>query len=267
MNVSDLLGQNMLEYVSRLIFNSESFTVPHDGWAIVTGMGGGAGGCKSYSPGNSAPWGVRAQAVYAGDQLAIAIGAGGAAVLAAASPALAGGSTVISLNGSVLMTCQGGDAGPASTTTASPVLATVVGGDYWRKGTAPKSNMNGLLAGGAAVDLGFGTEMGGGSAGDSSVNRSIGAGGAPKGFHFWPFNLTLTGNASGDIGMGSDPYEAKQAVFFGGGNGYTASGGQLVIYPAGRGGSSGRVEQVGGQAPRQGGDGLGYLRLYKRIGG
>lgn len=267
MNVSDLLGQNMLEYASRMILTSETITVPHDGWAIVTGMGGGAGGCKSYSPGNSAPWGVRAQAVYAGDQLAIAIGAGGAAVLAAASPALAGGSTVISLNGSVLMTCQGGDAGPASTTTTSPVLASVVGSDYWRKGAEPKSRMNGLLAGGAAVDLGFGTDAGSSGTGDHSVNRYIGGGGAPKGFHFWPFNLTMTGNASGDIGMGSDHFEAKQAVFFGGGNGYSVSGGQYPMYPAGRGGSSGRVEQVPGQDPRPGGNGLGYLRLYKRIGG
>ncbi|WP_428142978.1 hypothetical protein [Delftia acidovorans] len=265
MNVSDLLGQNMLEYVSRMILTSETITVSHDGWAIVTGMGGGAGGCKSYSPGNSAPWGVRAQAVYAGDQLAIAIGAGGPAVSAMNTPAIAGGNTIISLNGNVLMTCQGGDAGPANTTTPNPVAAIVLGADYWRRGAAPGGTMNGYIAGGAAVDVGFGTDPGNSGNGDSSVNRIAGGYGAPKGFHFWPFNLTLTGGSSGEIGAGSD--SSARAVFFGGGNGFSVSGSPSVINPPGRGGSGGRVEPVTAQSVKPGGDGLGYLRLYKRIGG
>lgn len=252
MNVSDLLGQNMLEYVSRLIFSSEIINVPHDGWAIVSGMGGGAGGCKSYSPGNSAPWGVRAQAVSAGSEISFAIGAGGAATFETGKPSLAGGSTVISIDGVPLMTCQGGDAGPTSDITTSPVAASVIGADYWRRGAASVTTANGFYSGGAPVDIGFGI---------SNIS-SVGGKAAPKGFHMWPFNLTTSGVESGAVGVGGSL--GMEAGIFGGG--YGVAVGQGSAFMPGRGGSAGRCSDPS-RAPWPGGDGLGYLRLYKRIGG
>ncbi|KEH11382.1 hypothetical protein GY15_29125 [Delftia sp. 670] len=154
-NLDELLGDSGMRLMVRaeMVTATAGYTVVDDGWAILTGMGGGAGGSRSAAPGNSAPWGVKMVAVRAGDVIDFVIGAGGGVASADGSPAPAGGTTLVRQNGATLMTCQGGDAGPASPTARSPVAATVAGADFWLRGRQPMGGGVAPMAG-AAVDLG-----------------------------------------------------------------------------------------------------------------
>jgi hypothetical protein len=252
MKASDLIDTGLLPLMSRMILFSEIIDVPQDGWAVITGMGGGAGGTYSYTPGNSAPWGVKWLEVAAGDKLEFAIGAGGITTGNVQNvPANAGGTTFIRHNGVVVMTCQGGDAGPASATARSPIAAKVIGADYWMAGRQPVT-----LTGGAAVDLGAGTQ-GYGVAGDYSVDPSVWGRGVPAGYYFWPFDVRIGVATEGSPGVGAGRGASYSQLFGGGGQGYDAQ----------QGGSPGRGASAGKSnfTPRDGGAGLGYLRLYKRI--
>lgn len=252
MKASDLIDTGLLPLMSRMILFSEIIDVPQDGWAVITGMGGGAGGTYSYTPGNSAPWGVKWLEVAAGDKLEFAIGAGGITTGNVQNvPANAGGTTFIRHNGTVVLTCQGGDAGPASATAKSPVAAKVIGADYWMAGRQPRTT-----TGGAAVDLGAGTQ-GTGGAGDHSLDGGMVGSGVPVGYYFWPFDVRISETSAGRPGVGSERGNSFSQLFGGGGYGYDAQQGG---YP-GRGASAGKSTLI----PRDGGAGLGYLRLYKRI--
>lgn len=256
--LDDMLGDGLgLLVHSEMVFATRSYTVTSDGWAVLTGMGGGAGGCISFAPGNSAPWGVKAVGVRAGDVIAFQIGAGGIGETRGGQPARAGSSTIISINGTAVLTCQGGDGGMSSLAAYSPVNAQVLGADVWTKGKQPKDT---FFCGGAAVDAGWGTYNAGGSKGDSCVEPS-GVLAAPKGWHFWPFGITFVGDQQGDVGIGGASTTVQAGLFAGG---YGSSATNVASTRPGRGASAGRA--AGGDA-KDGGAGLGYLRLYKRMGG
>lgn len=253
--LNDMLGDGHgLLVRSEMVHSTQSYTVTSDGWAVLTGMGGGAGGVVSFAPGNSAPWGVKAVGVRAGDVITFQIGAGGIAA-PSGQPARAGSSTIISINGAAVLTCQGGDGGTSSVSALSPLNAQVLGADAWAKGAQPKDP---YFLCGAAVDAGWGTYSLTPNAGDYCVDIS-GIRGAPRGYYFWPFEITFQSNQQGDVGAGSS--NGVAAGMFGGGVGFS---GALNLVGAGRGGSSGRGSYG---YPADGGAGLGYLRLYKRIGG
>lgn len=266
MKLSDLVSTGgLLLMQSRLILTSATITVPSDGLAVVAGMGGGAGGCRGRAPGNSAPWGVKAFAVAAGDTIGFAIGGGGAPVgLASANP---GGATVIYRNGVAVMTCQGGDAGPGSSTERAPVLAQVVGADYWTPGRQPQqSEAGGAAFNGAAVDMGGGTYSPRSGVGDCAVDLTHGQMGVGviRGFLFWPFDIQVTATDWGSPGVGATGEivpPSGNSSFFGGGNG---GYGNTYMCAAGRGGSAGAVVTSGSNA-LYGGAGLGHLRLFKKV--
>lgn len=263
LNLDELLGGNpMLLVQSEMVLTTKSFNIAADGYAVLSGMGGGAGGCINYAPGNSAPWGVKAIAVRAGDVIAFEIGAGGLAEKGATSVARAGSSTIISINGTAVLTCQGGDAGPATAYAVSPLTAKVIGSDIWKLGAQPKSRLDGTTpVSGAAVDVGSGTYNQDYKSGDDCVDfegSSRTGAGVPWGYFFWPFAVQFWGYESGSPGSGSS--RARRAGIFGGGAGSVSS--QEVGYDPGRGGSAGRA-QIG--SVKNGGDGMGYLRLYQRV--
>ena len=259
MNLSELLGGSIgALYRSELVTSSRSITVSKAGWAVVSGMGGGAGGTKSstYPPGNSAPWGVKAFRVAPGDVVAFTIGAGGAGN--ASGAALAGGATTITLNGVTIMTCQPGDAGVTSA--KAPVNAQVIGADVWVPGRQPQAAV-GMATGGAAVDCGSGTSNIGG--GDSAVQlNSTATVGCPWGTHFWPFDVTFTSSTTGSGNPGWGAAHGNPAGMFAGGNGASDPS---VTHPGGRGASAG-ISSNGATAAKAGGDGLGHIRLYANLG-
>ncbi|OJX10268.1 hypothetical protein [Delftia sp. 67-8] len=265
MKLSDLVSTGGLLLVhSRLILSSVTIYVPSDGMAVVAGMGGGAGGCRARAPGNSAPWGVRAFAVKAGDNIVFAIGAGGAPV--GVAPANAGGLTSIYHNGVPLMTCQGGDAGLNSTTDRAPVVAQVTGADYWMWGRQPQQSPGANAYCGAAVDLGCGTYSPAVNVGDCAVDLTHGqmGVGAIRGFSFWPFDIQINTTDWGSPGVGASGDVAPpggNSGLFGGGNGAVAAS---YICAPGRGASAGSVNSTG-MAPLYGGAGLGHLRLFKKV--
>jgi hypothetical protein len=257
--LSEFEGGRLLPVRSQLVLSSTSITVVDEGWAIVAGMGGGAGGNRSYGPGNSAPWGVKAFSVAAGDVIGFVIGAGGQARTTENLPSAPGGNTLITVNGNVLMTCQGGDAGPNTAQGVSPVTAAIMGADYWTKGRQPQGNLSyGNLAG-AAVDVGNGTS-GNGSTGDHAVDLYGTLVGVPIGSYFWPFDISFHGGQPGAPGVGSSVGSSPPAGLFGGGSGH--SDGSTHTLP-GRGASAGRTGY--NIMPRNGGAGLAHLRLFKRV--
>ncbi len=257
-NLDELLGDSGMRLMVRaeMVTATASYTVVDDGWAILTGMGGGAGGSRSAAPGNSAPWGVKMVAVRAGDVIDFVIGAGGGVAVADGSPAPAGGTTLVRQNGATLMTCQGGDAGPASPTARSPVAATVTGADFWLRGRQPMGGGVAPMAG-AAVDLGGKTYNLNTSTGDHAVALAGGVDGQPRGAYVWPWDITLFGGAAGDPGVGA-PNNSALSGMFAGGSGSTDTSTKSA---PGRGASAGR----GDTGARNGGDGLGYIRLFKRL--
>jgi hypothetical protein len=254
MELSKLMGGNLLLVRSEMVFSSQTITVPEDGWAVVAAMGGGAGGTKSLMPGNSAPWGVKVFEIAAGQPIGITIGAGGAP----GSPgtrAAAGGDTFVSYAGATVMTCKGGDAGPESTSAKAPIVATVTGANYWRAGRQPLGDRPG---GGAAVDVGNYTMSTAANAGDHAVDM-LGVGwGAPVGYYFWPFDIMFSGTSAAMPGVGAIGGSGVASGFFAGGSGWSDT--NLQSMP-GRGASAG---VSGGNTPRYGGTGLAHLRLFKR---
>ncbi len=254
MDLSKMMGGNLLLVRSEMIFTTQTITVTDDGWAVVAGMGGGAGGGKNLIAGNSAPWGVKIFAVSAGQSIGFTIGAGGAPV-GFDTRANAGGDTFISYAGATIMTCRGGDAGPASTTAKAPVVATVTGADLWRAGRQPGYSQP---SGGAAVDVGNFTYNATGSYGDHCVDVTGSGLGVPMGYYFWPFDITFTSSAFGMPGVGSSPASGMPSGLFAGGSGWSDSSPQSM---PGRGASAGISW---GNTPRYGGAGLAHVRLFKR---
>jgi hypothetical protein len=254
MELSKLMGGNLLLTRSEMIFSTQTITVPDDGWAVIAGMGGGAGGGKNLMAGNSAPWGVKTFAVSAGQTIAFTIAAGGAPV-DRDTRTNAGGDTIISYAGVTIMTCKGGDAGPASATAKAPVVATVIGADFWRAGRQPASDRPG---GGAAVDVGNFTYSTSPATGDHAVDLNGGGWGVPVGYYFWPFDVTFPGISPGMPGVGSANGQGLYSGLFAGGGGWSDT--SIPSLP-GRGASAG-ISAV--NAPRYGGSGLAHVRLFKR---
>jgi hypothetical protein len=254
--LSEFEGGRLLPVRSQLVLSSTSITVVDEGWAIVAGMGGGAGGSKSFAAGNSAPWGVKTFAVSAGSVINFVIGAGGQAATILNTPSTAGGTTLISLDGSLLMTCPGGEAGQNSTVGKTAVTATVTGADYWTPGRQPLNYL-----GGAAVDVGNGTySASGGAWGDNAVDTTGGLSGVPAGSYFWPFDISFHGTHPGAPGVGTTAASGIPAGIFAGGSGHSDAS---IQTPPGRGASAGRTGSS--MTPHNGGAGLAHLRLFKRV--
>lgn len=165
-------GAGLQSYFTRVALSGGSVTFTRSARVRISALaGGGSGGIAAYSgsgtayqyaaAGNTSPWGRKTIAVQTGDVLSWVVGAGGAAVFGPANgpglPGLAGGDTVVYLNGVEIMRVQGGEGGTAGGTGAVipteallPAPAAVVtGADIWRMG----------IKGGALVPLSGGSPM------------------------------------------------------------------------------------------------------------
>jgi len=258
--LGDLAGYGVggrLQTLAALIPASRSIAVTADGWAVISAMGGGAGGTKNWTPGNSAGWGIKGIQVKAGDVIGFAIAAGGAPTQSAGVAAAKGGDTVITLNGTTIAVAPGGEAGPANNTTKSPVTAVPTGMDFWMPGRQPQLPLN-YFMGGAAVDLGGGTIATPSISGDSAVaptpNVLVGM---PVGSLFAPFDVWLSSAAPGSPGVGATA--GISSSLFGGGVGTSDTTGTAPS--PGRGGSAGATSNTS----VAGGAGLGYIRLYADV--
>ena len=230
---------------SRAIFSSATIVFAENGFVqmSIVGAGGsggaGASGTYSASGGNSAPWGRKRIAVVAGDSLVINLAAGGVQP-ANSSPGVAGGVSTVALNGSTLMTIQGGEGGVIAAGTAlaqSPVpSATVTGADFWvggvRAGDA-KSTAGVCFSGGAAVDIlqsGLGRSPDALGSSVTGVGGSVGnnIGGVPFSWVAvadWGLVITDGGTATatnGAVGRGGAGAGIAAGAFAGGGGGATA---------------------------------------------
>lgn len=150
------------------VFASKSVTFSKAGWVrLAVQSAGGSGAATSGATGvcgtggNSGPWGVKLIRVAAGDVLAITIGAGGARPATSGSNGLQGGTTTVTLNGTTIITAQGGEGGVylgALGTANAPVpAATITGCDFWvpgiRAGSATVASGAQCYGGGAASDV------------------------------------------------------------------------------------------------------------------
>lgn len=193
-------GAGLQSYFTRVALSGGSVTFTRSARVRISALaGGGSGGIAAYSgsstdyqyaaAGNTSPWGRKTIAVQTGDVLSWVVGAGGGPVTGPANgpglPGLAGGDTIVYLNGVEIMRAQGGEGGTAGgtgsvvpTDAQLPALSAVVtGADIWRKGIAggPLTNQSGgavFLASGSAPDL-LGNGLGRGS-GYVSLGASIG---------------------------------------------------------------------------------------------
>lgn len=258
--LGDLAGYGVggrLQTLAALIPASRSITVTADGWAVISAMGGGAGGAKNWTPGNSAGWGIKGIQVKAGDVIGFAIAAGGAPTQSSNVAAATGGDTVITLNGVTIAVAPGGEAGPANNTSKSPVTAVPTGMDFWMPGRQPQAALN-YFMGGAAVDLGGGTTSTSGANGDAAVAPTPAVlVGMPVGSLFAPFAIWLNSAAAGSAGVGATGGVASS--LFGGGEGTSNTTGTAA--GPGRGGSAGATSNTS----VAGGAGLGYIRLYADV--
>ena len=220
-------------------------------FSIVGAGGGGAcapgAGANCATGGNSAPWGRKK----------LTLAAGVAAPGASSTDGTDGANSTVSLNGSVILTAQGGEGGRQANTTitARTPVATVIGADYWVKGAQAGSATNtGVISGGAAVDI---LSAGLGRSPDRiASNTSIGGsidsntGNIPLGWYIlgdWGFIVTEPSLATGSYGIpgrGATQSPAILAGAFGGGVQSTVAGfgggggGTLTPGTGGRSGSA-----------------------------
>lgn len=165
-NLNNISGGGSVGGWARAFPVSGSHTFTVDGTITVTAFGGAGSGATTTNTtsgratgGNSPPWGRKTINVIAGDVLTITVAAGGASQGSVSSNGLPGGNTVISLNGTPIMTCQGAEGGvyAASGSGATPAAASAVvtGADYWVPGvrSGSTSDAAGATSGGAALDI------------------------------------------------------------------------------------------------------------------
>lgn len=266
-------GQQALGGWSRVIFTSRTILFTEPGTVILTLVGAGGSGVTQNNAGtggNSAPWGRKKIVVAGGDSLDVNIGAGGI------KPPLntngnAGGVSTVLLNGSTILTAQGGEGGVYAVGTAlatAPLpTATVTGADFWVQGIqagSAQAPLSGAAAsGGAAVDVlatGTGRSPNVSGANVFGVGGSIGtnAGGIPMPWIVLAdFGLVVTDGSTanattGVVGRGGVANTIAAGMFAGAGS---HSG---EVSPAGRGagGCAGSGAVVIGA---KGGDAYAYM--------
>lgn len=147
------------------ILGSKSITFTQAGTVVISIMSAGGAGAAGNTTtgaatgGNSAPWGRKKIKVAIGDVLTFTMAASAVSPATDATNGSNGGTTTVTLNGTTILTCQGGEGGvygSPSATSATPV-ATITGADFWvpgvRAGNATFSASVATTSGGAAVDL------------------------------------------------------------------------------------------------------------------
>ena len=254
------------------IFGSKTITFTQAGSLVIAMVGAGGGGAANANTsgaatgGNSGPWGRKKITVSATDVLVVNIGAGGAKAASANTSGSAGSASTVTLNGTTILTVQGGEGGGFALTTATasaPVpTATVTGADFWvpglQAGTAQVSSGQ-ASSGGAAPDLlqtGLGRSPAVTSSGGVGLGGSVGtnAGGVPLpwvALAEWGFVITDSSTAStslGAPGRGATPSVCMAGPFGGGGGGLTTGG-------IGAGGCAAGTSVAAGN----GGDGYAFL--------
>lgn len=148
----------------RAFLENGTHTFTQNGTMTVSGFGGGGGGAQTTNSsttqatgGNSPPWGRKTFRVKVGDVLSVTVGAGGLGAATVSTNGAAGGDTVISLNGTPIMTCQGAAGGVFSssgTATPAAATATVIDADLAVPGLqAGTATGAGTGSGGAALDV------------------------------------------------------------------------------------------------------------------
>lgn len=245
------------------IFSSKSITFAQAGTVVLTvvgtGGGGAANGSNPATGGNSAPWGRKKIKILAGDVLVIAIGAGGLKAAAIPGNGSQGSATTVTLNGSTIMTVQGGEGGvyvTSGTASAPTPAATVTGADYWvpgvRAGSATGANGR---SGGAAVDvLSNGTGRSADASNAETLGGSVGrnSGGIPiPWIALADFGFVITDGASASATVGAPGRGGEGALLAG-------------ALSGGRGAATGAVNNGGGFG---GGGGSGYSLATTGDGG
>ena len=271
---SQFLGGGVSPYRGwkMAIFTTNSITFPKAGYVRLAMQGSGGSGATVASAsngvaatgGNSGPWGVKSFRVAANDALVVNIGAGGAQPTGGVATAgNQGGVSTAVLNGSTILTAQGGEGGlfrtSAGTIDAPVPSATVTGGDFWvpgiRAGSATCSGSVQALSAGAASDVlrcGLGRS--------ASVNAvgvfSGGCVGSDGGFSSIPyiafedFGIVPSSPGSRSPGQGGVQASSWQAGPFAGGANCPQSS-QVAMAHGGYGG----------------GGGAGYSQSFTGIGG
>lgn len=246
-----------------------AFTVPGKVRIVIHGAAGsGAAATLGGTGGNSPPWGVKVQSVVPGDVLAFTLGTSTKAATLG-SNGVQGGSSIVTLNGTTILTAQGGEGGVfanAAGTFNSPVpTATVVGADWMvpgiRAGQMISNGTNPTAGGGAALDVlqtGLGRSPNVTGASTQGVGGSVGnnTGANPKGWiAISNFGFAFgAGTNYGDPGKGAGNSPPQPAGDFAGGAGSLGVGVDSLGGLGGGGGAGNTVANSG-----FGGNGYAYL--------
>lgn len=267
---SDFFGGGVGSSISRgwamQVFAAKSITFPKSGFVRVAVQSAGGSGAATAGAtstcatgGNSGPWGVKVFRVAANDVLALSIGAGGARPATGGSNGLQGGTTTATLNGTTIITAQGGEGGTyrssVGTADAPVPAATVTGCDFWvpglRAGSATVASGGQSVSGGAASDIlqsGLGRSP---NATNNSVGMVGGSVGNDVGSPVTPY-LALADwglvSASGSKGPGQGGIlgSIQPGFFGGGGSTNTASNNSYTDAIIGGGGGSGTSASFAG---------------------
>lgn len=236
---------------------SKTITFTKAGYVrIALQSSGGSGACgnsvsgTSSTGGNSGPWGVKVLRVAAGDVMVITLAAGGIAPASSGVNGVQGGTSTVTLNGTTIITAQGGEGGVWSNvlgTVNSPVpSATITGCDFYvpglRAGSAPVVSGNFYYGGGSASDLlqcGLGRSPSPTAANTPTAGGGVGTdtGATPLPcLVFEDFGL-VTGAGSQMPGQGGVGGSRVPGPFGGGAS--QGSGGQKGYSTAGAGGGGG----------------------------
>lgn len=245
-----------------------AFTVAGKLRIAIHGAGGsGAASTLGGTGGNSAPWGVKVVNIAVGDVVAITLGAS-TKTATLPSNGVQGGSSVVTLNGSTILTAQGGEGGQfanaAGTFNGQNPTAIVVGADWYvpgiRAGQVITNGANFTLSGGSAVDV---LQTGLGRSPNVTGGNAVGAGGSvgnntsanPKGWiAIANFGFAFgAGTNYGDPGKGAGNSPPQPAGDFAGGA--ANSGGMDSQGGIGGGGGAGNSIANSGF----GGNGYAYL--------
>lgn len=266
---------------AEFVNTSKNITIARAGKVVIAVVPpGGAGargaaadprGCRT--GGNSAPWGRKVLSVSASDVLDFVVGAPGAFPATESTNGGNGGTSTVALNGSNIITAQGGEGGRyhATAAVAATPVATITGCDFWvpgiQAGNATSSAVAGAASGGAAVDVlrcGLGrspnntnvTAVLGGS-----VGTDLGGGKAQAWIVLADFGFGLgDGRTGGHAGVGANVNLVLAGALAGGGapeGNFGASGGGY-----GGGGGGGSTGAGTGSQRGDGGPGYFYVVFY-----
>lgn len=250
MNYAQLFGGGSATLGSTLatnFFQSRTWTAPQDGIVIVRAMGAGGGGAKGpvSTGGYSGSWGCKTVRVKKGATIGVVIGAGGSGRTLSVGNGIAGGDTIITING-VQYIAYGGPGGVAGATGPLPDgPSPSANWDFGANSVKPGWVDSGVT-GGAGVDI---LAQGNNATTSASFNYSGGGGtGAPGISYFGGGAMPESKTALGDTTapQSFDASHGEWGISFYGGNGSAGSAGIRGGNGGGGGGNAGSTGAGGG---------------------